>query len=81
MSPPAVGSAGAVPAEGAHLSFFPLAAPSTEAADAHSDKEAESEEPQEKTKPQEAPKIEEEEQDLKVRSCRGVCVRDLSWFG
>ncbi|KAK2525228.1 Fnbp4 [Columba guinea] len=43
------------------------AAPSTEAADAHSDKEAESEEPQEKTKPQEAPKIEEDEQDLKFQ--------------
>ncbi|PKK17233.1 hypothetical protein A306_00000102 [Columba livia] len=43
------------------------AAPSAEAADAHSDKEAESEEPQEKTKPQEAPKIEEEEQDLKFQ--------------
>ncbi|XP_065694993.1 formin-binding protein 4 isoform X3 [Patagioenas fasciata] len=43
------------------------AAPSTEAADAHSDKEAESEEPQEKTKAQEAPKIEEEEQDLKFQ--------------
>ncbi|XP_065491334.1 formin-binding protein 4 isoform X2 [Caloenas nicobarica] len=43
------------------------AAPSTEAADANSDKEAESEEPQEKTKAQEAPKIEEEEQDLKFQ--------------
>ncbi|NWQ81291.1 FNBP4 protein, partial [Columbina picui] len=43
------------------------AAPSTEVADANSDKEAEPEEPQEKAKAQEAPKIEEEEQDLKFQ--------------